>query len=252
MFPRAEVKVLEVSTSENLPLFLELNKMVYVPRIKRFHFENFWVREDQCSRIVRDSWSEAMGWNIMEKMAYVSLKLEEWGGGMVKELRRRMNQCKADMQKFRSRRDRYGVQKYDDARDNYSRLLEKQEVYWKQRSKQFWLREGDQNSKFFHKYERGRKKQNQITRLKDSNDEWQESKEGIRQIIVEYFSGLFKSSEESEILSDRERVKQVSDMQNEELIMPVTTEEVKRAVISTHPDKSPGIDGLNPCFFQTY
>lgn len=40
MFPRATVKVIEVSISDHMPLFLELNKLMYVPKKKRFHFGN--------------------------------------------------------------------------------------------------------------------------------------------------------------------------------------------------------------------
>lgn len=47
-------------------------------------------------------------------------------------------------------------------------------------------------------------------------------------------------------------MQQVSARQNEELIKQITRDEVKHVAFSMHPDKSPGIDGLNPCFFQTY
>ena len=33
---------------------------------------------------------------------------------------------------------------------------------------------------------------------------------------------------------------------------PVTTEEVKNAVFSMHPDKSPGPNGMTPAFYQKY
>lgn len=39
MFLDAVVKVVEVSTSHHLPLFLELNKKVYMLKVKRFLFE---------------------------------------------------------------------------------------------------------------------------------------------------------------------------------------------------------------------
>lgn len=45
---------------------------------------------------------------------------------------------------------------------------------------------------------------------------------------------------------------QVTRDQNQKLGLPVTSEEVKRAVFDMHPDKSPGYDGLNPGFFQAY
>ncbi|XP_074353026.1 uncharacterized protein LOC141692191 [Apium graveolens] len=86
----------------------------------------------------------------------------------------------------------------------------------------------------------------------DPAGEWKEDKEGIRQVILNYFSELFHSSENNEVLSEREIVQQISDEQNHSLMEPVTSEEVKLAVFVMHPDKSPGLDGLNPGVFQAY
>lgn len=252
LFPNAEVKVLEVSTSDHLPLFLELNRMMYVQKARRFRFENVWIKEEQCSKLVQDSWLQVEGRSLINKMEYVCLKLDEWGGGIVQEMKTKIQFYRQQMRKFRSRRDGYGVKKYNDARWEFLKLLEKKEVYWKQRAKQFWLREGDKNSRFFHKYASGRKRHNQLKRLKDREGNWHESKEEIKHIITEYFSDLFKSSQPTEKLTERERVETVTEEQNQELLLPVTSKEVKCAVFSMHPDKSPGHDGLNPGFFQAY
>lgn len=40
--------------------------------------------------------------------------------------------------------------------------------------------------------------------------------------------------------------------QNHKLTIPVTTEEVKEAIFSMYPEKSPCSDGLNPGFYQAY
>lgn len=109
-------------------------------------------------------------------------------------MRTQIQQYRREMGKYRSRRDAYGIQKYNEARDEFLKLLEKQEVYWKQRSKQFWLREGDQNTKFFHKFASGRRRQNQVLRLQNAAGEWKEDKDEVRQIIQGYFSDLFQSS----------------------------------------------------------
>lgn len=69
---------------------------------------------------------------------------------------------------------------------------------------------------------------------------------------MDYFSELFQSSGTTEFLSERDIVEKVSVEQNEKLVKPVLADEVKLATFSMHPDKSPGIDGLNPCFFQSY
>lgn len=70
-------------------------------------------------------------------------------------------------------------------------MLEKQEIYWKQRAKQFWLQEGDQNTRFFHNFTSGRKKNNQIRRLKNKNGEWRDSEQDVQEITTNYFFELF-------------------------------------------------------------
>lgn len=44
----------------------------------------------------------------------------------------------------------------------------------------------------------------------------------------------------------------VTEEQNAQLIKTISKEEVKDAVFSMHPGKSPGHDGLNPAFYQVY
>lgn len=132
MFPQATVKVLEVSTSDHIPLFLELNKLKYAPRTRRFRFENIWIKGEQCIKLVQDSWEQNAGRSIIEKVEYCCLKLEEWGGGKIKEMKIKIQNYRKEMRNCRSRRDAYGVKKYNEARWEFLQLLEKQEVYWKQ------------------------------------------------------------------------------------------------------------------------
>ncbi|KAL8107899.1 hypothetical protein AgCh_024343 [Apium graveolens] len=156
------------------------------------------------------------------------------------------------LRKLRSRRDGYGVRRYNEVRWEFLKLLEQQEVYWKQRAKQFWLQEGDQNTRFFHKFASGRKKTNQICRLKDKHGEWKSNEVDIQEIIIDYFSELFTSLSNAGELSSGERVQNVTEEQNWQLLEPISNEEVKCATFSMHPEKSPGYDGLNPAFYQAY
>ncbi|XP_074369831.1 uncharacterized protein LOC141711338 [Apium graveolens] len=147
LFPVAEVKVLEISTSDHLMLCISLNRQVYRPREQRFRFENVWIKDSECRNIVQECWNRDS--DIVEKMVRCCAKLEEWGGGLIKEIRTQMEICHRDLKRYRSRRDHEGVLSYNKARWEFLRLLEKHEIYWKQRAKQFWLREGDKNSRFF-------------------------------------------------------------------------------------------------------
>lgn len=44
----------------------------------------------------------------------------------------------------------------------------------------------------------------------------------------------------------------ITEEQNELVLVPATLDEVKKAVFSMHGDKSPGPDGLNPTFYQSF
>lgn len=76
--------------------------------------------------------------------------------------------------------------------------------------------------------------------------------EEVRRVIEEYYTQLFSTSTQNGKLSERECVKQVSEVENMQLISDVTYDEVKTATFSMHPDNSPGPDGLNPTFFQSF
>lgn len=91
-----------------------------------------------------------------------------------------------------------------------------------------------------------------MDRIKDENGEWKETPAEIQGVIESYFSRLFTTSNLDGRLSYREVVKQVSEIENEELVVEVTIEEVKNDVFSMHPDKAPVSDGLNPVFFQVF
>ncbi|KAL8089279.1 hypothetical protein AgCh_038904 [Apium graveolens] len=221
MFPQSEVHVLEVATSDHLPLFLQLNK------------KNLWQ-------------------DILERINACCLKLSEWGGGLSQEYKQQLADYRVKLRRLRSRRDLHGIQQYNETRYHFLKLLERQETYWKQRSKQFWLQGGDQNTRFFHRNATVRKKNNCFERIQDEQGVWRENKDDIQNVIITYFTQLFTTAGMTSKLMDREKVKQITEEENVQLLSELTLEEVKEAVFSMHPEKSPGQDSLNPTFFQSF
>ncbi|KAL8112036.1 hypothetical protein AgCh_019659 [Apium graveolens] len=86
----------------------------------------------------------------------------------------------------------------------------------------------------------------------DENGEWKDTEDEVQGIISRYFDDIFSTRTTGESMSDRIKFARISEEQGNELVLPVTEEEVKEAVFAMHPNKSPGIDGFNPTFFQTY
>lgn len=125
-------------------------------------------------------------------------------------------------------------------------------MYWKQRAKVFWLQNGDQNTRFFHKYASARRTQNAFKRIQNEEGVWMETEDEIQGTITSYFSNLFKSSCAHGKLLVREPVDRITAGENDVLMEEISPEEVKYAVDAMYQEKASGLDGLNPAFFQMY
>lgn len=114
------------------------------------------------------------------------------------------------------------------------------------------MREGDNNSKYFHAAAKIRCKINHITSLKDNGGNTVVCNNGLQEMMIEYFEDLFKASDIvlSEVVDCV--TEGISEKQKNMLLEHIEKEEVKRAIFSMHPDKSSGPDGMSPGFFQKY
>ena len=122
-------------------------------------------------------------------------------------------------------------------------LIEKEEVFWSQRSRVSWLKAGDQNTKFFHESANQRKCTNTIVGLFYSNHVWKTTQGEIANIATEYFQHMFTSSSPSKIAKVVHLVdKVVTPELNTDLLLPFSPEEVKLALFQMHPSKAPGLD----------
>ena len=131
--------------------------------------------------------------------------------------------------------------------------MEKAEILWRQRSRISWLKEGDQNTKFFHACASQRKKTNAIQSVCDSNGDWHTDQAGISQVAVGYFTQLFSTSSPATVDEVVSLVEQkVSPNMNDAMLAPFTVEEVKAALFQMNPSKAPGLDGMTALFFQKY
>lgn len=83
-----------------MPLVLNLHKQVYVQKRRRFRFENMWVQETECISIVQTCWNEEGPTDLLEKMIRCCARLEEWGGGLVRDMKIKLARYKSDMKRL--------------------------------------------------------------------------------------------------------------------------------------------------------
>ena len=124
---------------------------------------------------------------------------------------------------------------------------------WRQRSRLDWLKEGDQNTRFFHCKANQRNKRNYISGLEDGSGIWQMEEGRMGKIIEDYFGTLFTTLEPSgfdEILCGIQP--SITDEMNATLTSEFTTEEVHQALKQMAPTIAPGPDGMSPIFYKSF
>lgn len=128
-----------------------------------------------------------------------------------------------------------------------------EEIYWKQKSRNRWLKEGERNTKFFHRSTIQRRIHNRIQQLKNPNGERTETREELETLLVDHFSDLLTESSPDRNQSIAAIAscipKKVSNTQNELLNRPVDLVELEDAIKHMQRGTAPGPDEFTIDFF---
>lgn len=135
-----------------------------------------------------------------------------------------------------------------------NKLILQEEAFWRQHSKSFWLKDGDQNTKIFQASATYRFKKKKIETLQRDDGTSATDPIAIRKVAGDYFHQLFSSQvgEYDEVVGALEPKLSFGD--NDMLTRAFEKDEFKDAlmVMVMDDDKAPGPDGFNPAFFKRY
>uniref|UniRef100_A0A803N6H3 non-specific serine/threonine protein kinase n=1 Tax=Chenopodium quinoa TaxID=63459 RepID=A0A803N6H3_CHEQI len=111
--------------------------------------------------------------------------------------------------------------------DHMDELERREEMYWKKRSRQEWLKHGDKNTSFFHHKAKQGEMRNNISIIKDAADNLYNEEEQISEIFVSYFEDLFAGNSSIEPEPVLEKVDPIIDeRQFTSLAAPFTAEKM--------------------------
>ncbi|XP_019093251.1 PREDICTED: uncharacterized protein LOC109129453 [Camelina sativa] len=132
------------------------------------------------------------------------------------------------------------------------KAYQNEEVFWKQRSRQLWLTLGDKNTGYFHAATKSRRALNNIAVMESAAGNPVYEEKEIVKAIIDYFQQIFTSQNGNgrNVVQEALTCCITQDI-NETLIKLPSTEEIKAACFSIHPDKAPGPDGFSASFFQS-
>ncbi|KAM1743179.1 hypothetical protein ACFX12_013097 [Malus domestica] len=244
-----------VQGSDHCPLLIK-SELDGPKRRELFRFKAFWAKEEECKSLVSDCW--ARRGEVGALVTWVS-KLNDCRSRLIRWSR---NKFKKRSQLIEDLTLQLGVLQENwgpnfTAIQEKSRLIDdlraQEENYWHQRSRVQWLREGDANTKFFHQSTLQRCRRNTIFTLKDGDGRWVEHPRRVRKLVEDHFISLFQSGGPRNWGSILDCLHQnVSEAMNQELIAPVSEQEVQEVALHMGSLKAPGPDGFQGIFYQSF
>nr|XP_025675778.1 uncharacterized protein LOC112776041 [Arachis hypogaea] len=254
-FPNAVVHRLTESGSDHAPILMETEPQSWHSK-RRFKYQERWCGEEDVKRIVSEVWRmEVVGsamFSLAQKLKVCRHRLVQWQKTHKANSRKEIEDLQAKLEELRVA----GINEGEEVTSLEEKLelaYLKEESYWREKSRIKWLKEGDQNTRFFHQKFQSRMRRNRIWRLVGRDNEIASKPEDIAKVAEDYFCDIFTSScsaDPTPYLEDLES--KVTASMNRRLQRPVTMDEVKRATFSVHAQSAPGDDGFTAKFFHFF
>lgn len=220
---------------------------------KSFCFDQRWLQWGDIDEVVDRDWKRDQEGTTMYKVCSriktCRVDLLKWSKGVITNSRKQITDLKLEMEEMSRWGGDWHWQHWYHLKRRLHEAYRNEKVYWSQKSRIMWLKEGDNNTKYFHAYVAQRRKSNSIERLLNENGAVCESEEDLEEEIQHYYNNLFTSSSPhgwQEMLQGMPR--SITSALNQLLTKPVEDTEIKRALFAMNPQKAPGPDGMSLIF----
>ncbi|GKV16405.1 hypothetical protein SLEP1_g27052 [Rubroshorea leprosula] len=240
------------NVSDHCPILLKNEKMDWRP--KPFKFFDAWFDHPGCKEFIREVWKSTIvrgwkGYKLKEKLKRTKKELKEWSRNSVPEVDSKIMEAGKGIATIDERGEncQLSTQDIDQRRNCFIELwknLKIKESMWQQKSRKMWLKEGDVNTKYFHRCAKGRSRRNEILCIRINGVQHTGVVE-IKNEVAKYFEELFTEEKWERPKLDGIDFKRISEADNDILTVAFSEKEVKEAVWECESSKSPGPDGFN-------
>eukprot|EP00253_Pinus_taeda_P026591 PITA_26591 len=259
-----ESNILPSEGSDHWPISLAV-ELQGTPRNKPFRFEKFWIEHPNFLTMVEKWWSEPLAeegskmFNLQKKLKNIKMRLKNWNktvfGNIFQEkaiIEHKLEQIHKDG--AAGCRNEETCEQEKELTQQWHNRCKQEESLWKQKSRVLWLKEGEQNTKFFHRSAMDYRSANKILELKNSEGELLRNHNEISASLSDHFSLIAQEPEINREAAIKEITnaipKSITEEQNWALRRTITMEEVEEVVRSMPSDKAPGPDGFTINFYK--
>eukprot|EP00253_Pinus_taeda_P008490 PITA_08490 len=253
--------------SDHSPIYLEIDGPHSKPKAP-FKFNHTWTQDQDFMKLVNDFWrahpidretSLARGFccnlNLLKHLTI------NWAREKNRKESESLTSIEADLHSLRDDRnlgfisgeEKTRLIELENQKENILRLREESK---RLRSRATWLKAGDENTKFFQNYAKGRKVSNTIWNIPMPEGGLANTFNKLSQLGTNHFRTIYKAppgTNLAEIINLANHFPRfVNEEEAEELIAPVTMEELESTIKWFKKDKSPGPDGWTIEFYLAF
>ncbi|XP_041003991.1 uncharacterized protein LOC121249346 [Juglans microcarpa x Juglans regia] len=206
LFDSNQVLVLPVQCSDHNPLSIHFSNSAQdessIHRI--FRYEVAWGKREWCTELIKATWIHKphQASKLDDTRGILKAcrdKLKIWSKEAFRQQKRLLNYKREQLRILQESNAGQFNSQINVLQNEIDGYLEEEDLKWRQRAKQRWLKDGDRNTKYFHKCASQRKQMNRIKHIKNGNGIVTFNKDEIARTFQEYYQSLFSSSKPSNI-----------------------------------------------------
>lgn len=192
-----EASILPFIGTDHFPILLDIQGEVG-PKRCLFKFENMWLKDDHILGLLKEWWNgtKIFGsgiFKVVNKLKIIKQNLIQWNKKHFGNIFDNKAQVEVALVEVNEEVMRFGMDETLFLKEkkllvDHESILAKEEVFWKQKSRETWLEESDKNTKIFHNSVRMRRVRNHISKIKLSDGSEVANPKTIAKEVVDFFS----------------------------------------------------------------